>query len=233
MLLHRARLEALASVHSMPTNTRTFTTSAPPEAAHAYLADFRNAEAWDPGTKTCERTGGDGAGSMPDLGIRHILVDTSTDLRAQALLDGLADFLLQSGFAGGPHWHPYWGESGGDDDRSLDAVPARTNRSDELNPVIRAWAAARTTAEIERVARVCVERFGFTSIRLTGGEPLVRSWLVEIVRRVRERDADVLSARARQAFLEYMPIRTPRVFAKLSRTMRRIATSCCAERLTA
>ena len=60
MLLHRAGLEALASVHPMPSITRTFTTSAPPEAAHAYLAEFRNAEAWDPGTKTCERTGGDG-----------------------------------------------------------------------------------------------------------------------------------------------------------------------------
>jgi phosphoribosyl 1,2-cyclic phosphate phosphodiesterase len=32
-----------------------------------------------------ERTGGGEAGLMPDLGIRHILVDTSTDLRAQAL----------------------------------------------------------------------------------------------------------------------------------------------------
>jgi carbon monoxide dehydrogenase subunit G len=51
---------ALASVHLMPSITRTFTTTAPPEAAYAYLADFRNAEAWDPGTKTCERTGGDG-----------------------------------------------------------------------------------------------------------------------------------------------------------------------------
>jgi carbon monoxide dehydrogenase subunit G len=44
----------------MPSITRTFATTASPEAAYAYLADFRNAEAWDPGTKTCERTGGDG-----------------------------------------------------------------------------------------------------------------------------------------------------------------------------
>jgi carbon monoxide dehydrogenase subunit G len=44
----------------MPSITRTFTTTASPEAAHAYLADFRNAEGWDPGTKTCERTSGDG-----------------------------------------------------------------------------------------------------------------------------------------------------------------------------
>jgi len=41
----------------------------------------------------------------------------------QALLDQLADFLLQSGFAGGPYEHPYWGDLGGDDaDRSLDGL---------------------------------------------------------------------------------------------------------------
>jgi Ca-activated chloride channel family protein len=40
----------------------------------------------------------------------------------QALLDKLADFLLQSGFAGGKMHHPYWGEFGGDGDRSMDAL---------------------------------------------------------------------------------------------------------------
>ncbi|HYV96054.1 MAG TPA: VWA domain-containing protein [Gemmatimonadaceae bacterium] len=40
----------------------------------------------------------------------------------QALLDQLADFLLQSGFAGGPIEHPYWGETGEEADRSLDAL---------------------------------------------------------------------------------------------------------------
>ena len=40
----------------------------------------------------------------------------------QALLDQLADFLLQSGFAGGPVDHPYWGETGESADRSLDAL---------------------------------------------------------------------------------------------------------------
>jgi GTP 3',8-cyclase len=34
-----------------------------------------------------------------------------------------------------------------------------------------------TFEEIERVARVCVERFGFGGIRLTGGEPTVRAHL--------------------------------------------------------
>ena len=43
-------------------------------------------------------------------------------LNLQSLLDQLSDFLLQSGFAGGQHYHPYWGEFGEDDDRSLDAL---------------------------------------------------------------------------------------------------------------
>ena len=40
----------------------------------------------------------------------------------QSLLDGLADFLLQSGVAGGPQYHPYWGETGEEGDRSLSAL---------------------------------------------------------------------------------------------------------------
>jgi Ca-activated chloride channel family protein len=40
----------------------------------------------------------------------------------QALLDQLADFLLDSGFAGGTNYHPYWGETGDDADRSMDAL---------------------------------------------------------------------------------------------------------------
>jgi Ca-activated chloride channel family protein len=44
-------------------------------------------------------------------------------VNVQALLDQLADFLLQSGFAGGQYSHPYWGEVGGEEgDRSLDAL---------------------------------------------------------------------------------------------------------------
>jgi GTP 3',8-cyclase len=38
-----------------------------------------------------------------------------------------------------------------------------------------------TFEEIERVARVCVERFGVASIRLTGGEPTVRAHLPRLV----------------------------------------------------
>jgi len=40
----------------------------------------------------------------------------------QSLLDNLADFLLQSGFAGGQQFHPFWGETGEDADHSLDAL---------------------------------------------------------------------------------------------------------------
>lgn len=38
-----------------------------------------------------------------------------------------------------------------------------------------------TYEEIERIARVCVERWGFESIRLTGGEPTVRAHLPLLV----------------------------------------------------
>jgi cyclic pyranopterin phosphate synthase len=38
-----------------------------------------------------------------------------------------------------------------------------------------------TFEELTRVARICVERFGFDSIRLTGGEPTVRANLVVLV----------------------------------------------------
>jgi cyclic pyranopterin phosphate synthase len=41
-----------------------------------------------------------------------------------------------------------------------------------------------TFEEIERVARLLVERFGFTSIRLTGGEPTVRAHLPVLVERL-------------------------------------------------
>jgi len=40
----------------------------------------------------------------------------------QALLDKLADFLLQSGFAGGEGTNPYWDEFAPEEDRSMDAL---------------------------------------------------------------------------------------------------------------
>jgi Ca-activated chloride channel family protein len=47
-------------------------------------------------------------------------------INLEDLLDELSDFLLQSGFAGGPMQHPFWGEFGDPDDgdRSLDALKA-------------------------------------------------------------------------------------------------------------
>ena len=41
-----------------------------------------------------------------------------------------------------------------------------------------------TYEEITRIARVCVERFGFESIRITGGEPTVRAHLPVLVERL-------------------------------------------------
>ena len=41
-----------------------------------------------------------------------------------------------------------------------------------------------TFEEIERVARVCVERFGFDGIRITGGEPTVRAHLPVLVEKL-------------------------------------------------
>ncbi len=48
-----------------------------------------------------------------------------------------------------------------------------------------------TFEEIERVARVMVERFGFTSVRLTGGEPTVRARLPVLVERLAALDVDL------------------------------------------
>lgn len=39
----------------MPTASRTFTVTPPPEIVVDYLKDFHHAEQWDPGTRTCKR----------------------------------------------------------------------------------------------------------------------------------------------------------------------------------
>src|SRR4051795_8542029 len=44
----------------MLTAHRTFTTTAAPDRVHTFLADFENAEEWDPGTIECTRLDGDG-----------------------------------------------------------------------------------------------------------------------------------------------------------------------------
>ncbi len=43
-------------------------------------------------------------------------------LNLEALLESLADFLLQSGFAGGPRHHPWWGWTGDDPDHSMEGL---------------------------------------------------------------------------------------------------------------
>jgi len=43
-------------------------------------------------------------------------------LNLENLLERLADFLMDGGFAGGPNYHPYWGWSGMEDPNSLDAL---------------------------------------------------------------------------------------------------------------
>src|SRR3954467_14767625 len=48
-----------------------------------------------------------------------------------------------------------------------------------------------TYEEIERVARVFVEHFGFDSIRLTGGEPTVRSHLPVLIEKLAPLGADL------------------------------------------
>jgi cyclic pyranopterin phosphate synthase len=48
-----------------------------------------------------------------------------------------------------------------------------------------------TYEEIERVARIFVERFGFDSIRLTGGEPTVRSHLPVLIEKLAPLGADL------------------------------------------
>jgi len=60
-------------------------------------------------------------------------------LNLQSLLEQLADFLLQSGFEGGPHYHPWWGWTGDEGgDHSLDALEQALLQalidSDQLTP---------------------------------------------------------------------------------------------------
>ncbi len=48
-----------------------------------------------------------------------------------------------------------------------------------------------TFEEMTRVARVCVERFGFESIRITGGEPTVRAHLPVLIERLAALGVDI------------------------------------------
>jgi cyclic pyranopterin phosphate synthase len=48
-----------------------------------------------------------------------------------------------------------------------------------------------TYEELSRVARVCVERFGFDGIRLTGGEPTVRAYLPVLIEQLSSLGVDL------------------------------------------
>lgn len=89
---------------------------------------------------------------------KHIpeLADT---VNVQALLDQLADFLLQSGFAGGPYSHPFWGEFGEDEaDRSLDALRQAILQalidSQQLNPEMLQVLRGESTGDAQRDAEL-------------------------------------------------------------------------------
>ncbi|MEX0856304.1 MAG: VWA domain-containing protein [Gemmatimonadota bacterium] len=59
-------------------------------------------------------------------------------LNLEGLLEKLSDFLLDGGFAGGAHFHPYWGWSGSEDHSSMEALKQALLRalleSGELTP---------------------------------------------------------------------------------------------------
>jgi Ca-activated chloride channel family protein len=61
-------------------------------------------------------------------------------LNLENLMERLADFLLDGGFAGGPNFHPYWGWSGLNDPKSLESLKQALIRalmeSGDLTPEI-------------------------------------------------------------------------------------------------
>jgi carbon monoxide dehydrogenase subunit G len=62
----------------MPSVHRTFTTTTSPDVVYAFLADFANAEEWDPGTVECRRTDGDGGVGTRYHNVSKFLGRTST-----------------------------------------------------------------------------------------------------------------------------------------------------------
>src|SRR3954453_22060698 len=57
---------------------RTFTTTSAPDVVYAFLADFENAEEWDPGTVECTRLDGDGGGGTRYRKVSTFLGRTTT-----------------------------------------------------------------------------------------------------------------------------------------------------------
>ena len=79
----------------------------------------------------------------------------------QALLDQLGDFLLQSGFAGGPGDWPWWAEPGEGGDRSLEALREAILRalmeSGQLTPEMLKFLRGDSTGDPERDAELARE----------------------------------------------------------------------------
>src|SRR6188474_2998212 len=48
-----------------------------------------------------------------------------------------------------------------------------------------------TYEELARIARVCVERFGFEAVRITGGEPLVRAHITRLIEMLAPLSVDI------------------------------------------
>ncbi|MGH8726157.1 MAG: hypothetical protein ACREU1_14985, partial [Burkholderiales bacterium] len=87
------------------------------------------------------------------------LPELADTINLQGLLDQLADFLLQSGFAGGSYSHPFWGEFGGDDpDRSVDALRQAILQalmdSGQLTPEMLQLLRGESTGDAERDAEL-------------------------------------------------------------------------------
>ena len=113
-------------------------------------------------------------------------------LNLESLLEQLSDFLLQSGFAGGPYHHPYWGEFGGDEgDRSLDALReallrallesgqltpemvARTSPARFQDPggVLHAWVGGDESEEFHRQNELIRQQWGPRTVPVCAAAP--------------------------------------------------------------
>ncbi|MFQ6046107.1 MAG: VWA domain-containing protein [Gemmatimonadales bacterium] len=80
-------------------------------------------------------------------------------INVEELLNQISDFLLQSGFAGGPFYHPIWGEFGDDRDaHSLDALKQAVMQalveSGQLTPEMLSALRGDSTGDPERDQRV-------------------------------------------------------------------------------
>lgn len=83
-------------------------------------------------------------------------------INLQSLIDELGDFLLQSGFAGGSYYHPFWGEFGEDDEeRSMDslrqAIMNALVQSNQLTPEMLQILRGESTGDPDRDRQIEAE----------------------------------------------------------------------------